>query len=170
MLSNHRWTLFCWIVFVSLGAWTLTGCSSDDDMDMSDDISFDETYYEVTWRGEEIEYDRVRTGPIPGGERTQIWLEDDDFSRRLIIRWGRDEDGNYFNEDPSIQLEFEREDGEEEYTLDFDEDLSDMEFVTRGNDEPLKAEGEVMMRPFNSFTSDLNPDGGLLEIDIQIGD
>lgn len=154
------------------GLLFFTSCSDDDMDDMDDEeTSFEETYHEVIWQGEEVEFDRLINGTIPGGESTQLWLDNDDYTRELVMRWGRDiETDEYFNDPPSVTLELENEDGDvEEYRIGLEEDFSNFEIITNGDD-VIKAEGSIELRASNPEAMEINPDGGLLEVDIQVGE
>lgn len=155
------------VLFFSLTVF-LISCDNEDDFNSSDDKPlFEETYYNIEWKGEPLEFTRFINGTIPGGESTQLFFDNDDFSIRLFIRWGRIgfEGSEYdFDSTPSVSLEF-IENGEEETYL-ADQDFGNLDIVTYGTD-VVKAQGQINLRPFGSIAQENNPDGGVLSIDAQ---
>lgn len=155
------------VLFFSLTVF-LVSCDNEDDFTSSDDNPmFEETYYNIEWNGEPIDFSRFINGAIPGGAETQIFFDNEDFSKRLFIRWGRigfEGDEYDFDSNPSVSLKF-IENGEEETYL-ADQDFGNLDIVTYGTD-VVKAQGQINLRPFESIAQENNPDGGVLTIDVQ---
>lgn len=115
--------------------------------------------------GKNLDFTRLTNGTIPGGEVTQMYAQTDDYKSNLSIRWGKNESGNYdFDNPPSIKLELAKEDGDtEDYRAKDNEDLS--KYVE--GDKVYKVSGEIQIKASNKAARNANPEGGVLDIELQ---
>ena len=155
------------IVFMSiLTAGVFTSC----DEKSADGLTYDssKTSISVVWNGDPVKFTRITNGTIPGGEVTQIWLDDENYKSKLSLRWSRDGfDGPYdFDEIPSISFELFNNDEKETYREKNDIKRSDYQ-IFHDEKKVYRFKGTLKVRPTNEQARQVNPEGGLLELDVQ---
>lgn len=155
------------LVFISIitsGLFSSCGEKSEDG------LSYDssKTSISVVWNDKPLEFTRITNGTIPGGEVTQIWLDDKDYKSKLSLRWGREGfDGPYnFDEVPSISFEFFNNGEKEEYRVADDVKRSDYQ-IFHDDKRVYRFKGTLNLRPTNEQARQENPEGGTIELDVQ---
>ncbi|WMJ71636.1 hypothetical protein RCC89_00395 [Cytophagaceae bacterium ABcell3] len=158
-MKQYYFSLCAFLVF-------LASCSSEGGEGNSATNEPREEIIDIEWKGEALDFTRLRNGKIPGGEVTQMWAESDDYESNLSIRWGQTQDrsGYQFDEPPSVMLRIHHK-GEQLNYRPVEPKVLDLQ---QEDDRVYRVEGSLEMEPANSAARSYEDgSGGLLRFVLQ---